>query len=77
MQSWSYLIFVLIEKACLRTSRAGVRLWGNCAEGRVLLGGEKEVAKWWSLQMASEMKPLTPSTEQRSNELLKYAVKAK
>lgn len=37
--------------------------------------GGNEMSPWCSLQLAREMRPYTPSTEQKNDDLLKYVVK--
>lgn len=51
-----------------KTMRASV-------EGSVFVLGEKKMDPGCSLQLASDMRPCTQSTKQRSDDVLRYVVK--
>lgn len=49
-------------------------MWGRVKREILIVVPEKEMVPRCSLQLASEIRPSTPSTEQRSDGFLKYVV---
>lgn len=47
---------------------------GENEEGNLLVAAKKRMVLGCPMQLASEMKPHTPLTDQKTNEILKYGV---